>query len=381
MSKTVFFGPFLGEFGWEASYWHAWVRKMCRERYKNYRKIAASYLGREPFYQDVDEFWSHPSEIKDLKISQRGYITDFWIKNLPESNVKNKADKNISQYADRLLKKYKEKLPKDTIFYVPHKLNLYYMNGKKYFFGIPTFKLLKIYRVPKTISIDPKHQLFEILNPTQKGEQEFKEIFNLNKRIIALFPRYRSTRRIDKNWQKDKYDLLIKGLQKKYPQHTIGIFGTPEGAYYAEEVPNGCIDLIHLPDEKRFDIQLAALQQSDIAVGSVSGALRTVQLTGCPIVEWGWGAYQKLAIEGENFLKTRSVYWPDMNPSVETIENLVKMMMEKREKEIIYPVIVKEKWDITPYYKEMFFRIVFREIINKLVIFYFKNKKLKEGVI
>jgi len=30
--KTVFFGPFVGEFGWEMLYWHAWVNKVSKNK-------------------------------------------------------------------------------------------------------------------------------------------------------------------------------------------------------------------------------------------------------------------------------------------------------------------------------------------------------------
>ena len=52
--KTVFFGPFVGEFGWEMLYWHAWVNKVSNGKFKNYKKIVASFSGRESFYPNAD---------------------------------------------------------------------------------------------------------------------------------------------------------------------------------------------------------------------------------------------------------------------------------------------------------------------------------------
>jgi len=378
--KTVFFGPFLGEFGWELSFWHGWVKKMCREKYSSYRKIVASYPGREPFYPDADEFWPHPPEVASLKISQRGYISDFWIGNLPEASAKDNSDKNIGQHAERLFKKYREKLPKDTIFYVPYKLNSYQLKGEQHLLGILLLKGLSIYKMPKTLSPVFEHQLFESLEPTIEGREFLKKIINSDKRIIAVFPRYRSSRRTDKNWSRQKYDLLIKNLQKKYSSCTVGIFGAPSGAYYVDGVPEGCVDFINLPAEKRFTVQLAALKQADVAVGSVSGAIRAVSLAQCPAIEWGPSMIKKFA-EQENFLKTRFVYWPEPDPSVETIEKLVDLMIQKREKEIVYPVFKEESWRKEKYYKNLFARLVFREIISRPILMYLRSKKLKEGVI
>lgn len=385
MKKTVFFGPFFGEMGWEFAYWHGWVRKMCREKYQSYKKIVASYPGREPFYPDADEFWPHPPEITKLKISQRGYIADCWIGNLPKADNQEDIDKNIGQYAEELLNKYKEKLPTDTIFYVPHKLNVYYLNGRQHFLGTLFLKGLSFYKKPKTISTPLDHQIFEILEPTEKGRNFLNKLVNSNQRIIAVFPRHRTSRRPDKSWLKDKYDVLIDYLKEKYPKHLIGIFGAPGGCYYADGVPEGCIDFINLPVDLRFNVQIAALRRSDIAVGSESGGIHNALLVGCPTIEWGWAINSK-PTKKNNFLKTKLVFWPEINPSVKTIENIVNLMMEKKEKKIIYPSFSRENWEKEE--KELFIirKINFGKLILKeieVIIFfkYLKNKKLKEGII
>lgn len=385
MKKTVFFGPFFGELGWEFAYWHGWVRKMCKEKYQSYRKIVASYPGREPFYPNADEFWPHPPEITKLEISQRGYIADCWIRDLPE--VDNQADisENIGQYAERLFKGYKERLPKDTIFYVPHKLNIYHLDRKQYLIGTLFLKGISFYKRPKTLSAPLEHQIFEVLRPTEKGEEFLNKLINSEKRIIAVFPRYRTSRRPDKSWPREKYDSLIAYLKKQYPDHIIGIFGAPGGCYYVDGVPSNCLDLINLPENLRFNIQVAALKRSDIAVGSESGGIHIALLAGCPTIEWGWAAHEK-ALEELNFLRTRLVFWPEINPSVETVENIISLMKSKREGEVVYPSFSRENWNRKE--KELFIirkinfgRIILREILSRIFLKYLKSKKLKEGVI
>ena len=383
--KTVFFGPFFGEFGWELSYWHGWVKKMCREKYHSFRKIAASYPGREPFYPDADEFWPHPLKIAALKISQRGYITDYWRKNMFKGDSSTDSDRDIGRHADDLLEKYKEKLPKNTIFFVPHKLNFYQLNGKKNFFG-PIFLKGKIfYTCPKVLNPKIEDQTFEKLEPTPEGRDFFKKITDFDKRIIAVFPRRRLVRRSDKNWPKEKYDLLIRNLQKRYPGHLIGIFGAPGGAYFTDGVPAGCLDFINLPEEIRFSVQLAALEQSVLAVGSLSGAMRVAALAGCPLVEWGFEIEEKSA-RRQNFLGTKINFWPEMNPSVENIENIIDLALQNKEEKIVYPESLGEsadEVDEAPFIlkKIDFLRIALREIITRLLLRYLKNRNLKEGLI
>lgn len=394
MEKTVFFGPFFGELGWEFAYWHGWVKKICREKYQSYRKIAASYPGRGPFYPDADEFWPHPPEISKLKISHRGYITDCWIGNLPKADNQTDIDGNISQYAEELLNKYKEILPNDTIFYVPHKLNAYYLDGKQYFIGTLFVKGLSFYKRPKVFSALFEHQIFENLAPTKKGNEFLNKFINPNQKIITVFPRHRVARRPDKSWGVENWNELIDWLQKKYPKHCVYLLGAPGGCYYNDGiVPLGCIDLINLPKEMssmRFDIHLAILKKSDLAIGSLSGAMRVVHGVGCPSVEWGPPVDIK-NVKEQNcwapFLDRRYIFWPEMNPSVEKVKELVDLMMTGREKEIVYPKIKKKdkKAEKPLSYKGIFIwelpPRVFREVLARPFLWRLKKKKLPEGVI
>ena len=325
--KTVFFGPFFGELGWELAHWHGWVKKMCREKYQSFRKIASSYPGRELFYPDVDEFWPHPAQITNLKISQRGYIADYWFGNFPKPDAEADIDKNIGWYVAKLLAEYKTKLPKDTKFYVPHRLNVYRLNGKRRFIGSLLLKWLPFDGILKFPSPPQEHQIFERLKPSPKGEDFFKENFGSGKKIIAVFPRHRQARRPDKNWPKENYDLLIKKLQADYPNLKVAVLGEPGGAYYTEGVPAGCLDLISLAREIRLDTQLAALQNSVLAIGSVSGAMRVAALASCPLVEWGHKSYQEVAMVKQNFLKSKVIFLPEANPSVEKIKNIIDLTL------------------------------------------------------
>src|SRR5258708_38385520 len=76
--KTVFFGPFIGEFGWELLFWQGWVRKMCRNEFRNHHKVVASYPGRQAFYPYADEVWPLPERFLNLKVSGHSYFTDGW---------------------------------------------------------------------------------------------------------------------------------------------------------------------------------------------------------------------------------------------------------------------------------------------------------------
>ena len=79
--RTVIFGPFIGEFGWELCYWHGWIRKFSKQ-FNNSKIVVSSFKRSYPLYQDfVDEFVPISDELSDKKYSLSGYFPDFGILN------------------------------------------------------------------------------------------------------------------------------------------------------------------------------------------------------------------------------------------------------------------------------------------------------------
>ncbi|OGM01768.1 hypothetical protein A3K72_01095 [Candidatus Woesearchaeota archaeon RBG_13_36_6] len=324
--KTVFFGPFVGEFGWEIMYWQGWGKKLCRGKYRRYHKIACSFPWRNPLYPDVDEFWKLPKEFLKNQISSRSYITDNWIKGFPKPDSQKIKIVEVAPLFGKIVKKFKKKLPQTTIFVSPTEIIKDTESEKFYGTHIP--------KSPKsddefvTYAIPYSDQVLEYLQPTNKGIILLKETVDPKERIIAIFPRCRITRRPDKNWSKENYEELIRKLQKEFPLFKIAIFGEPGGAYFTEGVPKGCVDLINIKPEYRMDIQLAALKQSVIALGGQSGGIVFALAAGCRAFCWGNLSYAK-GISNENYMKTKVIFYPDINPSIETVMENVLWILDK----------------------------------------------------
>lgn len=349
--RKVLFGPFIGEFGWELLFWQGWVLKECRENYQDFHKIACSFPGRKPFYPDVDEFIDIPEWYINLKPSCHAYYTDGWKNGLPGTLEKindfsprgiirafrlkqwpptKKKELpfdglNFHSEAEKLLSELTKEFNENDLVITPWKKNL-----KKDFgldFGIflenkeiPSYKKKYIYEIPFT------HQTLEKIRPTSNGQNLFKKIHTNNQKIIAIFPRSRFFRRQDKNWSLDKYLKLIKILQNKFPNEKIAIFGEPGGAYFSDCVPENCIDLINIDPKNRMDIQIAALQNSLFALGSMSGAILVALASGTPSLTWGF-LNEQLRYHRENFLGTKFIYHSDIDPSVETISEYVDLLI------------------------------------------------------
>jgi ADP-heptose:LPS heptosyltransferase len=145
--------------------------------------------------------------------------------------------------------------------------------------------------------------------------------------MIAVFPRFRSVRRTDKNWSAENYRDLIGRLQSRFPRLVIAILGAPGGAYFEDGVPKDCLDFINVPERHRMDLQIAALKRCVLAVGSMSGAILTALAAGCPSLTWGYPGERDRYHE-ENFLKTQFYYYSEMGARVQEIYELASSMIE-----------------------------------------------------
>ncbi|MFH0837588.1 MAG: hypothetical protein V1870_05640 [Candidatus Aenigmatarchaeota archaeon] len=343
-NKTVFFGPFVGEFGWELMWWQGWVKRVCRTRYKGWRIVASSFPGRQVFYPDA-EFLPLPKGFLEKPVSSRGYITDCWQNNWPAPNIETKELEDVKPKIERIISDFRKKLPKNTVFVIPWE----FRNDKDYGkmgMEIPDNPRKTDKIIVYNIAYD--NQDLEYLKPSKRGQEMFENILKNSKpsdevsydnvkipindplhesvKIISIFPRMRKYRRPDKNWVKEKYLEFIEKLQKSFPEYKIAILGEPGGAFFADGVPKGCIDLINVPSDYRMDIQCAALAQSKLAIGSQSGAIDFALACGCPSISWGPGSGEKVFLT-ENFMKSPMTFLPFQNPSVAMVLNYVESML------------------------------------------------------
>jgi len=313
--KTVFFGPFVGEFGWELFFWHGWVRRLCRTRYKDYRKIACSFPGRHPFYPEVDEFRPLPEEFLKLPISPRNYIADCWIGGKPEASISNSLS-DVWPRLGKVIEDFRKKLPEDTEFI--HPWTYRYDKEDKRYYGVDGN--YNPYAPPRS------KQILEKLKATKEGKEKLRKMVSPGEKLIAIFPRRKLFRRPDKNWSKENYETLIKLIQKELPEYKVAVLGDPSEAFFGEGVPENCIDLINIDPNLRMDIQLAALKHSELSLGGQSGGLCFAMASGSQVLIWGLPN----AIRGfsqENYMKSPFVFLPYSHPSADLVFKYVKWIL------------------------------------------------------
>jgi len=273
----------------------------------------------------VDEFWALPSSFLKHKISQKGYITANWIKGFPVPDIPASDLPKMYPLISRIIKKLKQRLPEDTKFIIPWEYRYDEVDHRYYGVKIPNNPKSNNDFVTHLIPFSK--QILEPLQPTHKGKKIFRKMAKPSQKIITIFPRCCLYRRPDKNWIKEKYESLIQMLQTEFPQYKIAVCGEPGGTFFADEgVPEGCLDLIRVNPIYRTDVQLAALSQAILSIGSQSGGMAFSLAAGCPSLTWG-GAVAEKGFKAQNYLKTKLIFYPDSNPSANLVFKYAKWMI------------------------------------------------------
>ena len=334
-NKVVIFGPFVGEFGWELLFWQGWVRKICsKNEFRNFHKVAISFPGRFPFYPYVDEFRSLPTNILELNISSRNYITDGWRDGFPGKAIS--YETNIFKMVKDLstLRRPQKKINEEPWQGPSVEIHVaeYIEKLKKEYSSADVLKIFSPTRINEFdglrfgFNCDSEPRYFykpENIFPIPFEEQNLEKILYSNisveitnkssKKIISIFPRQRTFRREDKNWDEAKYlDVIDYLIEQGY---LVAIHGEPNGAYFSDLKRDNLLNLINLDSEYRLNTQIYVLNHSLLAFGAMSGATLMSLATGCPTIIFGYSS-EKRRYEKENYLKTPLVYLPTINPSV-----------------------------------------------------------------
>lgn len=281
--KSVAFGPWIGELGWELNSWQGFVRKAARGRFADYDVHVLTVPGRECLYKDVDAtFHGHPKWFCDIDYSARAYATDYWTPKGPRiKDVKKYDGPFMKEYAHRLLDEYKKILP-DTEFIVPWRR--FEWEGVEYG-GVTSNDY-----IPKEISGEHQHIIFlctgikyaDMLD-AEIESQGFSK-FDKAKRLFSFFPRGR-TRNAARNWPEKYYVKLSKMIQKEYPHLLPAFIGSPGGALFKGGCPDGVLDLIHLKDpDNMLNIHMAAMSNTEMGIGPSSGMLHIAAYAKMPFI-------------------------------------------------------------------------------------------------
>ncbi len=347
---NYFFGPFIGEFGWELVHWHGWLRYIKKKYLNNKKLIVSSFPGRYPLYEFADEFIPIPDWYLKNQFSQRGYFLDWEdFDTNKQKKIKIEIEKLLNFYVNhfknqsvRIVNEYPQKIYTQKLYYrIKNKIlnNLINIRESKNdldleeylkkcntyagkFIQSPLFLNQPSFKNGEYLVQNPsiEEQLFKKLNPTVIGENARDKLLSdyniLNRPIFTLFPRKRLTRRPDKNWSEENWLKFISLLIKKFDPIII-LCGSKNGAFLSEYKNNkNVINIIKYPEELSLDLQLAFIKICKISIHGKSGSINLSLQSNCPTFLMGEEIEREYCTIKENPLNTSIYYFSEygLNP-------------------------------------------------------------------
>jgi len=284
--STIAFGPWLGEFGWELMYWHAFVRKKCKDE-QIQKPVVCSWCENKHLYKNTTFYPIYKKDIEPLNTYPNMYFLKYY-----------HSDKKIRDFYNVIKQKIKQQ---SNVAEIVDPVEIHESGLLE--FGNPR-----------------KHQTFEVLKPMLKWQ-----LLNTNtkKPRIVLFPRFRQ-----QNTQKNKSAEFWMELIKMLPQYNFVIGGT-EGPYF-EKFSNIELDSRTLHGtfaNSWIDLQLYLLQQSNLAVCPESGTIFLALLSNTPTVAFGSEREKERCAKVENIFATPIIYIGDREVATSDLAKTIISML------------------------------------------------------
>lgn len=241
--RRILFGPFCGELGWEVARWHAHLKWLRENGYKDDYIVACSYPDREAFYPEADKFVSLPTPFLAKGYPVSGYIIyPQWPRTKIIEEMRKVAEQvKVENRCDEIISPW-----------------------------------LKLGTEERPVPID--NQIFQKLEP--KSKRKFG--FDLSNSIV-VFARGRKDIAPYKNWKEDVWIRIVTWLRNK--GYLIVLAGKPSGNLLADYVAEGVINKIK--EDSTIDLILDLMSQSKFVLGNVSGTMHLANLCMCESIVFG----------------------------------------------------------------------------------------------
>ena len=100
--KVIIFGPWVGEFSYELSWWNPECRKLRNEYFKDYHSVHLGFCGRYVAYKDfIDEYIPHPLELEETLQFPATYGEHI--------NGQDIIPPNFMEYLDKIVEDFKSR--------------------------------------------------------------------------------------------------------------------------------------------------------------------------------------------------------------------------------------------------------------------------------
>lgn len=258
--NTVFFGPWVGEFGWEISKFQTAVRHFCENRDAHF--IVMSKQGHDPLYELCDEFWPLPQWFSS-ELERNGVYRETARVYLRGADKE--TEERIGRKKEKLKEDIRSRIPQGTTWKDGKEMTMQYLG-----------------RSAKELSVDT----------TEWSEAAEHPYFCIS---------YRNRQLNDwGNWERGKWSELIQRTQSLTDVKSYVVLGRPE------EIEKFGGNPPDPEDNLRRSIDLLSHCEFSITPESGSGFLSTA--CGAPTITFGHENHRRRYKHDWNLLGTPVKY-------------------------------------------------------------------------
>jgi hypothetical protein len=239
--EVIVFGPWVGEFCYEFSWWAPRLRKLVEEKYTDHHIVHIGFAGRDIFYEDFcDEIVTYPPEIAAaIGESVAGLET------IPPGGEKMTGSPAAEGFFATVMEDLRARFRDQTII-TPHTIKNVVGEGLEY----------------EDTFVQEPWGTYKSLSPSKKA-LDYIDQLELKTPYVFMLPRHKLGREVNlrHNWRPEEWHEVAKHLNSLgYAAYTID---------HHQVYSDNLIVPLKLPD---VDAQLALMEKSEFCLMGPSGA-------------------------------------------------------------------------------------------------------------
>ena len=270
--KVIIFGPWVGEFTFEISWWAPEIRLLRNTKYKDYKAIHVGYIGRHGIYKDfVDEYIPFTQELHDSIDSPDCYL----VRNEDDERSGIQMPRNIWSFYEDLVNNYKQRLYMVEA-YTPMD------NPIDFNIGRAQNPIGEYRHLSTTTEVD------------MRVKTELQQRFDNDRDIIAINARSRYRRDEDESgnfssdgedWNPDHWKIFIDRIINEMKLN-VALFGIPRRGLYPGSLDmkqNSYLKSFVSEGKDSVDYQLALLKNTKCSIYGATGAVTLAFFANTPV--------------------------------------------------------------------------------------------------
>lgn len=257
--KVIIFGPWVGEFSYELSWWNPECRKIKNDKYPNHHAVHLGFLGRKVAYKDfIDDYIPHPHDLEKTLSYPATYGEHI--------NGSDVIPQNFQEYLNTIIESYKTQGYREVVV---HKPNDFRITRERTMSELPFGEFVS-YKINPSIESTVK--------------SEISKYFNNSRPTLFLMARTRTRKgkTCYLDWNPDNWIIFTRMLIEQLKVNIISLKIPTQGSRGGsiglsthpglEDLSEYIMDFSIAEDEDSLEKQYAILKNTKCSIYGASGA-------------------------------------------------------------------------------------------------------------